>query len=136
MCSDPDGFLSGVVRLWEKIKEKIENTPPPCWTSDDGSPFLPISLPSAEKSRKRTGPLTDITTYTQEYTRGRVGERERTNKRRKLTSCYHPIRKGSGVAPVTMHKRLTSFVSVVFFFFSFSFLLQIYISVDATRKCV
>jgi hypothetical protein len=67
----------------ENRKEKKENTPPPCWTSDDGSPFLPISLShprgEVEKEKKRTGPLTDITTYTQEYVYKRLSGRELTN---------------------------------------------------------
>jgi hypothetical protein len=41
----------------ENRKEKKENTPPPCWTSDDGSPFLPISLShprgEVEKEKKK-----------------------------------------------------------------------------------
>jgi hypothetical protein len=93
-------------------------------------------LPSARRSRERK--KKDRASYRHYDLHPRIcvqeTEWERTNKRRKLTSCYHPIRKGAGVAPANNAQAINIFCFVVFFFVFGGVLQQICISVDATPE--
>jgi hypothetical protein len=63
-------------------------------------------------------------------------EWDRTNKRRKLTSCYHPIRKGAGVAPANNAQAINIFCFGRFFFCSVGFSSRYVFLLTQLRNCV
>jgi hypothetical protein len=95
-------------------------------------------LPSARRSRERK--KKDRASYRHYDLHPRIcvqeTEWERTNKRRKLTSCYHPIRKGAGVAPANNAQAINIFCFVVFFLCSVGFSSRYVFLLTQLRNCV
>jgi hypothetical protein len=96
---------------------------------------LPSARRSRERKKKRTGPLTDITTYTQEYVYKRLSGRELTNGESSRLVIIQSGRE-RGLPPLTMHKRLTSFVSSFFFLCSVGFSSRYVFLLTQLRNCV